>query len=276
MLSNCVVVIRTTGERTLPVLKAKLLEEVSINDLHIVQEEPFEKALQSCYRIGLQSGKKWLITFDADILPKKNILNELLRFSKTINDNVFMYNGYVYDKFMLKYRRAGYRVFKTKALEMALSYLPEPGNELRPESYVINKMLDKGYVKKNFQYFGGLHDYYQKYEDIYRTVYLHSNKHFKRCLNVFDQWVDKSKIDYDYIIAIRAFSDAIIYKDKAITDSRFYKGKYELARSQLDLIEKSNISLEKYSNYYDIISSLPEFNINKSFYSKLKGRIFKG
>ncbi|MEX0780267.1 MAG: hypothetical protein WD491_14640 [Balneolales bacterium] len=234
-------VIRAAGERTAERCRQMVLREVPEEDVHVVELVPFEEALRECYRIGMESGKKWMITIDADVLPRRSFSKKLMKLSARVNPNILMYNGYVHDKLLMKRRRAGFRVYNTSHLAEAFSHIPENGATLRPESHIINCMLERGYEKQNFNYVMGIHDYHQYYRDIYRKSFLHASKHEKQITSLTNAWEKASTKDPDFKVAIRAAADGLSLPVQAKTDATMYDEYAAKALQDLGLREKDEM-----------------------------------
>lgn len=239
-----VIVIRSAGERTVDACKFQLLQEEKEKIIRVIEEIPFEAAVRKCYQIGIDSGEKWLITIDADILPKKGVINEIHSVSKSMNENVIMFNGVVYDKFLLKYRSGGIKVYRIKYLEEAIKYIPPDGTQIRPEAYTLSQIVTKRDLKKHYtNIITGIHDFEQYYRDIYRTCFVHAVKH-PEVLSLFSEWKKRSELDADYKVAIKGASDGILNSIEAKIDTRVFEKRSKKILLELGLEEKKPTNLD--------------------------------
>lgn len=245
---NFVVVIRSAGERTTELCQKIVSKQISEESIHVINEVPFESALKKCYQIGIASDKKWMITIDADILPVKSMICDLSNHAKNMSDDVIMFSGLVYDKFLFKYRRAGLRVYRTKYLKEALSYIPEDGVEIRPENYTINVMVSKGCKKEYTETVTAIHDFEQYYRDIYRTCFIHAVKH-PEVFKLLKKWQKISEQDFDFKVAIKGALDGYLNSSSAKIDKRIFKDLSNLALKDIGLNEKKELNSIKMDEY---------------------------
>lgn len=238
--TNIIVVIRATGERTKEVCRQLVLNELSENNVFVIECIPFEEALRESYRIGINSDKEWMITIDADVLPRRGFINHIKALTENVPDKLFTFKALIFDKLFLTHRMAGFRVYRNRYLETAYELIPENGTVIRPESYTIRKMEQRGYKTKVFDYVVGLHDYEQYYRDIYRKAYFHATKHPEYIADSVALWKEKSGKDPDYLIALKGALDGLLSEDKAKPDIRFYRTLSANAVKELKLIEKSD------------------------------------
>jgi hypothetical protein len=235
------VVIRAAGERTVEACRHRALEEFPEDAVHVIECKPFEAALRECYRIGAESGKKWMITIDADVLPRPGFASQIVTLSERVRDNVIMFNAIIHDKLMMSYRTGGVKVYNAQYLDEALKHVPEDGVTLRPEAATLKIMMTKGLKKKNFDYVIGLHDYEQFYKDVYRTAYFHATKHKEKVANLLADWKKASETDPDYLVAVKGAMDGFLSEGDTKSDVRIFAENSEKAVEQLGLKEKDSI-----------------------------------
>jgi len=235
---NMIVVIRAAGERTQEACRQIVLNELSESDVFVIQCTPFEEALRESYRIGINSDKDWMITIDADVLPRKGFINEIEAFTQNVPNKLFTFKAMIYDKLFLTHRMAGFRVYRNRYLETAYNLIPENGVEIRPESYTIRNMELKGYKTMVYEYVVGLHDYEQYYRDIYRKAFFHATKHPGHVAESVTLWKQQSEHDTDYQVALKGAIDGLLSDDQPKPDIRFFETISEKAIQELNLIEK--------------------------------------
>ena len=245
--NEVIVVIRSAGERTknacFEIVKQQLPEE----NIYIIEEKPFEEAIRKCYKIGIESGKKWMFTIDADVLISQKAIRLLYAKGEKLNVNVFMFNGIIFDKLFLSYRTGGLKGYRIEKLSTALNYIPENGQEIRPENYTLKKMTEAGHKKFKSTIITGIHDFEQYYKDIYRKSFLHARKH-SNSIALLPKWRELAQNDPDYTVAIKGFMDGYLEPDFAKTDSRIYAQKADRALQELQLTEKSELQLKELNN----------------------------
>ena len=242
---NIIVVIRAAGERTKEACRQIVLNELSENDLFVIKCTPFEEALRESYRIGIKSDKEWMITIDADVLPRKGFIKGIKAITEKLPDQIFTFKTMIFDKLFFTHRMAGFRVYRNRYLETAYEFIPENGKEIRPESYTIRKMEQRGYKTKVFEYVVGLHDYEQYYRDIYRKAYFHATKHPGHVADSVAFWKQQAAHDSDYQVALKGAIDGLLSDDQPKPDIRFFETISKIAIQELDLIEKPKPDIDK-------------------------------
>jgi hypothetical protein len=241
---NFVTVIRAAGERTRDICRQIVIKELNEKDVYMIECTPFEEALRESYRIGMNSDKKWMITIDADVLPRAGFLSEIDAITKHLPDKIFTFKAMIFDKLFLTHRMAGFRVYRNKFLHTAMGYIPANGEVIRPESYTIRKMEEAGYKTKVFEYVAGVHDYEQYYKDIYRKAYFHAAKHTGHIAESFTTWREKSEHDPDYRVALKGAVDGLLAADQPKPDIRYFETISDNAVRELGLVEKDEADEE--------------------------------
>ncbi|TVR16973.1 MAG: hypothetical protein EA391_06360 [Balneolaceae bacterium] len=247
-----IVIIRSAGERTTEACKLLVRNELPADNIQVINLVPFEEALRESYRLGIESKKKWLITIDADVLPRPGFIKTISQKSDEISGNVFSFKAMVFDKFFIKHRLAGFRVYRTKLLSKALRLIPENGIQIRPEEFTVNLMEKKGYKTKVLEYVVGLHDFQQSYKDLYRKAFFHAVKHPKEIGENIAAWKELAKADDDYRVMLKGAVDGLLSKESPTADIRFFENLAEKALYTLSISEKQE------ANYTDIEHFLEE------------------
>ncbi|MCG2590667.1 hypothetical protein [Rhodohalobacter sulfatireducens] len=241
--NSFIVVIRSAGERTKSVCRDIVLKQLSEKHVKVIQLTPFEEALRESYRIGIKSDKEWLITIDADVLPRKDFLKDIFGLTNKVSDDLFAFKPMIYDKILMKHRLAGFRVYRNKYLEKAFDFIPEDGQEIRPEEFTVKKMENLGHKTKIFEYVAGLHDYEQYYRDIYRKAYFHATKHAEQVAQLMEEWKKKSVDDPDYIVVLKGAVDGLLSGKMPKADLRFFEDSTRKALEELGLEEKKSLDV---------------------------------
>lgn len=264
---NFIVIIRSAKERTVNESKQLLTNQAGEENVHTIEEYPFEKALRVCYQKGIDSGKRWLITCDADVLVKQTAVSEMINYAEKLPSNTFQFVGVIWDKLFSQYKDGGLRAYRIKHLPLAIDHVPSNNEAVRPENHVVRKMHKLGYKSRKINLVTGIHDYEQYYRDIYRKAYVHASKHALDVFDLLQKWKTLSQHDNDYKVAIRAVMDGLLHPEKAVIDSRVYAEKSTKALKELELQEKhpfaSNQNIEKYVE--DVMASLDDYVRPASF-----------
>jgi len=261
LTDDYICVIRSAGERTTEGCKKIVSRETPMRDLYVIEEVPFEEAIKESFRIGLKRNKKWLVTLDADVLPRPQAIQEMLSQANRGNRKIIAFTGLIYDKFLATFKTAGNHVYRTEHLKAALDYIPHPGSTVRPESTTIKKTKELGLKRTRLNIVVGLHDFEQYYSDIYRKFFLHAQKRTEAVAGLLKFWKKKSQLDFDYKVAIKGAVDGMLFEERARTDIRMYSRLAERALNELGLQEKAPLCLTNVERW--VHNSIP---INKQPY----------
>ncbi len=264
--NDFIVIIRSAGERTkdacLHIVRQQLPEE----NIFVIEEKPFEAAIRKCYEIGIESGKKWMITIDADILPHKCMIKNLFDQSQIMSDNIIMFNGVLYDHLLLKYRKGGIKVYRVKHLRKAIHNIPPDGTQIRPEAFVLKKMTENGLKKKYTNIVTGIHDFEQYYADIYRKCFVHTQKNTD-FISLLKKWKHLSINHPDYQVALAGGLDGLLSSEFAKADIRAYQEKSSQALIRLGLEEKQTFNINSANQIVDqTLSAAGSFVGHQNFF----------
>ncbi len=247
-------VIRSCGERTVDSVKSLLCKVFNEGDVSVICEVPFEKALQAGYEEGRDSGKRWTLFIDADVLPSPSKLKAFLSFCQQQDEECLVVNPYILDKFLCMPRTGTY-VYQSKYLSQALEYIPPAGTSNRPESgVVLKKLLEKdGLHKKRYDNIYALHDYQQFYKDIFRTCFTHAHKHGMLVNLLLPYWQKLSVFDRDYSVAIlgACCQKAVRTKVARLDVSKFPQSIDNLLQAFYSEAEKKDCDRAVSDNYVD-------------------------
>ncbi|MBL0226738.1 MAG: hypothetical protein IPQ16_14535 [Geobacteraceae bacterium] len=243
-----------------------MLKQVSIDRLSIVQECPFEAALRKCYEIGIESGKKWMVTVDADVLLSHGSIASLLFAAEQMPGNYFQLEGRIYDKITGIYRQAGHRIYRTEYLKKAINLIPKDATQIRPEYFTLQQMGQLGYLSRRVANVVGLHDFEQYYGDYYRKAFIHAVKH-KWHVNSYIERCARYHQDVDFLVILKGLCDGLESNDNVSIDKSKFIVKSRVALDEMGIIEKEPINNTKSfvhnfeSNYAETVSkySIPDF-----------------
>jgi hypothetical protein len=236
--SDLLAVIRSSGERSFEACKALLAREIPGVSIHAVEQRPFEAALRSCYRLGMESGAPWMLTLDGDVLVKGGAVMDLLREARRLPRHFVQVEGLIHDKLLGEYRNAGHRIYRTAHLPAALAVLPAPGTELRPEFETLQRLERRGFPSAQCGVVLGVHDYEQYYRDLYRKAFVHGQKHPHWLSERVPKWRALAEADRDFLVATRGFLDGFQARARAVIDAGQYGALADEALDDLGLEEK--------------------------------------
>lgn len=241
MKNNTTVVIRHTNERTLAYCIKQLEKQVPEENLFIINETPFSKAVKRTFEIGIDCNKDWTLAIDADILVTEDCIAKLVSVAENLEDYFFEIQGRILDKFYGVPRGGGPHLYRTKYLPKAINFIPTEGTSLRPESDTYDRMAEIGY---HF-YFGkeiyGLHDYEQFYKDIYRKGFLHAKKHWRYLSHFKNYWNIEKATDKDFLVALYGFEQAQSFNEIVFVDRNFFPKQLNDYLNENGLVEKNKI-----------------------------------
>lgn len=265
LAQNVTIIIRTVGERTTSLCSLLLENHISKENILEINETPFTQAIRKTFEIGVQQNRKWTFVVDADVLIRPNLLIELLNYAETTDERIFEIEGKIIDKFLPSPREAGNHLYRTSLMQYAIELIPDPLKEIRPETYVKNKMREKGFDWQVVDLIIGFHDFEQSYEDIYRKSFIQAKKHGDKVKKDLNQWKELAKKDDDFKIAIKGFLDGEKFKNKIAIDANSKEikiGFNKLLNSYLR--EKSDL------NEYDQTRLLYTFSETLAYISRAK------
>ena len=178
------------------------------------------------------------MTLDADVLLAPGSIAALLAFAEHMPKHFFQAQGRIFDKLTGKYRPAGHRIYRTELLELALKHIPQPGCQLRPEQYVVNRMGELGFPERRCGLFIGLHDFEQKFTDVYRKSVVHAVKHTWLLPDMISRCVASRALDTDFDVVLKGLWDGLIMDQPITIDSKRFEAQSAAAIGALALGEK--------------------------------------
>jgi hypothetical protein len=266
-MDSFIIIIRATNERTLPVL-INFFEERYPDKYYLINEKPFTEALQICFEKALASDCDWLITIDADVLPIKKGIEDLLTAAKTSSLKVFQIESLVFDKLLNRYRYAGNRIYRVSYLQKALNLFDDRlKGSIRPESSLLELMHKQGFISKRVESIFGLHDFEQYYKDIFAKAFLHANKHLDIAGTFLPHWKSKQETDTDFKFALLGFCAGLKHTAEIPIDRKFFdKFFLEVTRKE-NIVKKGSMNnLKDLDLYIDSIIKQKSFRTNYTVY----------
>lgn len=248
MEQNCLVIIRSVNERTESLCKKLILQQgIPANQIIIVNEIPFSKALQKSFEEGMKANYKWTFCVDADVLLRPGSIEKMLGFAQSTDENTLEIQGFVLDKFFGGPRPAGNHLYRTSLLPMALKEIPNEGVDIRPESRTLTAMAKMGYPFKSVDYIVGIHDDYQYNYDIFRKCFVQAFKHSDRYALFMSIWKTQANFDQDFKVALQGFAEGVLHQGEVFInkDLQVFRDKFESAGlSEKAVLDVSGIRLE--------------------------------
>lgn len=242
MTDDFIVVIRTAGERSFDASLALLHAQVPRERVLVVDERPFERALRRTYEFGLQHGRKWTCTFDADVLCADGAVAALVAEAEGLPSRYIQVEGRVFDKFTGLFRQAGHRVYRTSLLQEAIRHLPEPATTIRPEHETLLRMSALGHPSRRVAHVVGLHDFEQYYRDVYRKAFVHARKHRSWVPFIVDRCLRHAESDRDFDVVLKGVFDGLMTSDAISIDTRRFDGRLsEEWMASVGLTEKDRL-----------------------------------
>ncbi|WKN41789.1 hypothetical protein [Tunicatimonas pelagia] len=234
-IQNTLCLIRSVGERTTSWCEHLLKQVFPADHVQRIGEVPFSATVRKGFELGGDSGLKWTLCIDADVLPNPDGVRELIQFAETAEEQVFEVHGVILDKYIPCKRPAGNHLYRNALVDKAIGLIPEEGTAKRPESATKKAMAKEGFPWYQTSVYMGLHDFEQYYADIYRKAFLHAVKHRKALPLVEKYWRNRKSDDLDYEIALAGALAGKIYDGTVFVDKRF------LEEESLSVLKAKNI-----------------------------------
>ncbi len=214
--SDFCIVVRAAGERTADVCCEKLRQQAPDAAFFRVEQVPFWRTLRAGLQRGIDSGARWVLSVDADVLPADDMVARAMRWADGAADDVGVITGMVLDKLFAGPRYMAVRVYRAEGLPLMLDLMPSAeSGEVRPESVTILKLAARGWRHEQVAEVVGLHDYEQFYRDVYRKAFLQAHKHLYLADRMLALWRKLAATDADYAVALGGFADGILSAEAA-------------------------------------------------------------
>jgi hypothetical protein len=197
---------------------------------------------------------------DADVLIEPEQFLNLIQSTQELDKRIFQIQGMIMDKFFQVWRPAGQHIYRTPLLKKAISYIPEDGKSLRPETDLINQMSKQGYPWIQSKIKVGVHDFEQYYEDIYRKCFLHAIKHRKMVEQLEDYWQKNAEFDFDFRLALIASQIGKIYEDEVNIDKEFNLLEFNEIKKNKNIDEKPEFNLNSPEELYKLIADAKKYH----------------
>jgi len=231
------IIIRSSGERTEQACKNLILEQgIPAENLFVLREAPFSKALRKSLELGLERGLKWTLCNDADVLLRPAAVKTMLALAEQQEEQIFEVQGFILDKFLGGPRNGGIHLYRTSLLPKALENIQLEAGNIRPEFHTLKAMAALGHPWKTVPYLVGIHDFEQYYLDIFRKCFIHAHKHADMAELFLSFWREKAGSDRDYAVALHGFASGVEHTGDVSIDSGL--DMYQALFSEYHLQEK--------------------------------------
>lgn len=215
------IIVRATGESTTQILMKQLKKQLTPKDCLFVidKEECFEDKLKRGFELGVQKGKDFTVFIDADILLRRNAIKQIKKHIEKLDATDLGFGLRLWDRFYDRPKFRGLHIYRTALLDKAISCVPAPNLELRPESFTKQKLKEEGHAWRNgiSLYVAGIHDFFQKADDIYYKFLVRSKRSEKDLEDLKQKF--RSNPDKDFKIALQGIEDGEQMID--ITNNKF-------------------------------------------------------
>lgn len=241
--------VRSIGERTTPLCVSAL--EAELGDLPMVVSFPvFRETLRCCYSMALESGFKYLLTCDADVVPYAGSVDELLRLNREVPTHYFQVVCRVDDHLFGKPRTGGMRLYRVSALQLALSELAS-SDATRPESSLVRSLGGHGRPSAYCDSVIGMHDAGQYLADVYRTAYFFAHKHAASIPELAAHWRAAQSGSSDLRVALAGLADGLQSSDPGPDARSFNPASAAAVLERLGLYELAPIDGDDLAEWLD-------------------------
>lgn len=230
-LEDSVVIVRCAGERTEAVsldrARAQFWEGSKVTS---VSERPFARSLERSIEIALDSGRRFALFLDADVLLRCDGRAIMGRATRSVGRQFYKIGFQVLDWGFCGPTYAGVHLYCTEKLAQARRYVKRAYFEQRPETYLCMEMGREGVPTILRKEIVGLHDYEQYYRDIYRKNFVRACKFKKRVGYLLARCVDASEGDAARHVMLHGLTDGLLHHTEstiAPLDSTWYAEKAE-------------------------------------------------
>lgn len=250
------VVLRKANERTASAAEKLISSQCPPEiGLTLIEERPFEKALKACYNAGLDAGREWTVTIDADMLLLPGAIDRLVESAIAMPECNIELEGRVFDKVIGVYRPAGLRIYRTELLDRAMKLIPPYGQVIRPEYETLQAMGRLGYPSRFIPDVLALHDFEQFYFDLYRKSFVHARKHAWLVGSILERCQANIVTDPDFLVILKGLWDGLTTNDTVSIDRQLFVEKGERALQELGLMEKEPIETEAFIRNFESFSA---------------------
>lgn len=221
MRKNVTAVIRGFGERTKEMCHYLLTKELPRENIFVVHKSPSTEGTRAVYNIGLEENRKWTLFIDADLLLLPGSVGYLYELAESQAIPAFGVKGTVKDRVFMEERGKGCGpiMYYTEAFNQALSFIPDPYERIRPDSYIISMMKKyHSYEWVRESQCLAFHDYEQFYFDLYKKMVVNSRKMVHKCNKLLDRWHILAETDPDFATVLEGYEAGQTYAEPLAID----------------------------------------------------------
>jgi hypothetical protein len=261
------VIIRSSGERTVPVLRNLLGKQLAEEQLFEVNEVPNSRALKKAFKIASRQNRPWLLLIDGDILPFRQIIDRTLQIADGLDERVYCIQCNNVDKMMRLYRPSGIHMYRTALIDKALKLIPEENTMMRPESTTMGSMEEQGYPTLFAEEVLALHDFEQYYKDLYRKGYFCTHKFTDKIPYLKKIWGRLAEENNDYKVLLEGLKKGESYEGLVVSNvEQFNKMNIPRILSENGIAEKDKLN-EDDIDFEWIEQIYQKFNIPREHYN---------
>ena len=275
--SDITVVLRSSGERTVPVTWNLLGSQVSEDQLIEINEVPNSRALRVAYQIALEKNREWILLIDGDILPFRSMIDRMLQIAENIDKRVFCIQCNNLDKMMRYPRPSGIHMYRTSLIEKALNYIPKENRTMRPESTTMSRMEQNGYPTLFVNEVLALHDFEQYYKDFYRKGYFCAHKFTDEIPYLKRIWKQLESENKDYKVLLEGLERGQSYNGLVVSNVDNFEELnipqllIEMGISEKKALDASQIDFEYIDEIFNKFT-IPVEYYNSIIFSKLNSK----
>ena len=234
------------GERTSDLCRYIIEQQVLPENIFVINEIPFSKAVQKTFAIGLQNNLPWTIAVDADVLISNQGLRKLISCAEAYHAPFFKGNCRGVDKYFGSVRTICPHIYHTSYFEFAIKAFPQE-EFLRPESHILD-IVNAHYQLSvaKFSDIIAIHDFEQGYSDIFRKTYIYAKKHPEKINFFIKYWSSHLGSDIDYLVALSGLYNGLFNEKPVTINANDSTSDLKVATFLENLDEKPEINTNKY------------------------------
>jgi hypothetical protein len=207
-------VIRAAGERTQAAAASVLASQAAqaggdaSAQIRVVEAKPFVNAVRATFEHGLAGERPWTVAMDADVLLLSDGCERLAHLCTQARPASFTITTLVLCKFFGGFCFRGIHLYPTRLLQEALPLIEasKAAESLRPETCVVQAMMQRGYEMEGPPLPVGVHDYEQSYRHIYLKMLMRGRREMSddggKGFNAYlGSVLERSHADADFLVA---------------------------------------------------------------------------
>ena len=251
MINDIAVIIRSSGERTEELCRYEIEQQVNPDNVVVIHEKPFSKALYRGFEIGIDYGLPWSLYVDADLLVQAGAIRTLSDRLEEYPADILGGHGCILDKMYGKVKNAGPHLYRTSLLKETIKYVLDANTSLRPETYAKDGMAYHGHNWIQLPDMIAIHDYEQFYGDIYRTMIVRAHKSQDTVKHLLNRADKLSKKDKDFLICAMALRIAMSREDNIQLHSEQWREESDFLLTALGETEKAELKVPEHAQLAD-------------------------